>query len=89
MIQFLYACMKLFHRRAKITAKEARTVITHCWAYERRNCFRTEDIFPTDDRECTGTCRILLLRRIAGIENKYVCEALPRLFYFPVVFALL
>jgi hypothetical protein len=34
--------------------EETRTVITHCMAYQRRSCLRTEDIFPTDDRECTG-----------------------------------
>jgi len=39
-----------------------------------------------DDRERTGTRRFLPLRRIAGIENTYVCETLPGLFYFPQVF---
>ena len=83
-----YSGMKCFLRWVESTTREARKVMTHCLADERGNCFRTEDIFPTDDRECTGTWRILLLRRIAGTENKYVCETLVTLFYFPTVFVL-
>ena len=72
-----------------IGPKEVRTFITHFLAYHQRgNCFRTEDISPTDDRECTRTWLIRLLRRIAGTENKYVCETLLTLFYFPTISAL-
>jgi hypothetical protein len=42
--------------------------------YQRQICLRTEDISPTDGRDRTGTRRLQPLHRIAGIENKYVCE---------------